>query len=73
MLKSSDVIAKLSLGAPGAMASGKKALFEIADLDRHAGLLLAERTISELGGGAEAAEGRAAFAEKRKPAWTNPG
>ena len=68
-----EVIAKLSLGAPGAVAVGKKALLEIADLDRQAALLFAERTIAALGDGAEAAEGRAAFAEKRKPAWANPG
>ena len=64
-----DVIAKLALGAPGALSAGKKALFAIGDLDRQAGLAFAERTIAELGGSAEAAEGRAAFGEKRKPAW----
>lgn len=64
-----DVIAKLTLGAPGALTAGKKALLAIGDLDRQAGLAFAERTIAELGGGAEAAEGRAAFSEKRKPAW----
>jgi methylglutaconyl-CoA hydratase len=65
-----DVVAKLTLGAPGAIAAGKKALFDIGDLDRQAGLALAEGTIAKLGGGAEAAEGRTAFGEKRKPAWT---
>jgi methylglutaconyl-CoA hydratase len=64
-----DVVAKLTLGAPGATATGKKALFAIGDLDRPGGLALAERIIAELGGSAEAAEGRAAFAEKRKPVW----
>jgi methylglutaconyl-CoA hydratase len=66
-----DVIAKLTLGAPGAIAAGKKALFAIGDLDRPAGLAFAERLIAELGGSAEAAEGRTAFGEKRKPAWTS--
>ena len=66
-----DVIAKLTLGAPGAIAAGKKALFAIGDLDRQAGLAFAERLIAELGGSVEAAEGRAAFGEKRRPAWTN--
>lgn len=64
-----DVVAKLTLGAPGAIAAGKKALFAIGDLERSAGLAFAEQTIAELGGSAEAAEGRAAFNEKRKPAW----
>lgn len=67
-----DILAKLTLGAPGAIAAGKKALFAIGDLDRPAGLVFAERTIAELGGSAEAAEGRAAFGEKRKPTWAAP-
>jgi methylglutaconyl-CoA hydratase len=66
-----DVIAKLTLGAPGAVSAGKKALLAIGDLDRPAGLAFAERLIAELGGSTEAAEGRAAFGEKRKPAWTS--
>jgi methylglutaconyl-CoA hydratase len=66
-----DVIAKLTLGAPGAVSAGKKALFAIGDLDRPAGLAFAERLIAELGGSTEAAEGRAAFGDKRKPAWTS--
>lgn len=64
-----EVIARLVLGAPGAMAAGKRALFDIRERDREAALAYAERAIAALGESAEAAEGRAAFAEKRKPAW----
>ena len=63
------MIAKLTLAAPSALAAGKNALSEIGDLDRHSALAFAERAIARLGDSAEAAEGRAAFAEKRKPAW----
>lgn len=63
------VIDKLVLAAPHAAAAGKAALSDIADLGREAAMVYAERAISALGGGAEAAEGRAAFGEKRMPAW----
>lgn len=64
-----EVIARLALAAPSALTAGKSALYEIGDLDRHAALAFAERAIAQLGDSAEAAEGRAAFAEKRKPGW----
>ena len=65
-----DALAKLMLAAPNALAAGKKALFDIAELDREEALAYAEHAIGSLGESAEAAEGRAAFAEKRKPGWT---
>ncbi|MBX9456589.1 MAG: enoyl-CoA hydratase/isomerase family protein [Rhizobium sp.] len=64
-----QVIGKLALGAPSAIAAGKRALPEIGQLPREPALAYAERAIAALGDSAEAAEGRAAFAEKRKPAW----
>ena len=64
-----SVIATLTLAAPAALAAGKKALYDIADLDRHSALAFAERAIAMLGDSAEAAEGREAFTEKRKPDW----
>ena len=64
-----DALAKLMLGAPDALAAGKKALFDIPELGREEALAYAERAIAILGEGIEAAEGRAAFAEKRKPGW----
>lgn len=64
-----QVIDKLTLAAPNALAAGKKALFDIHDLEREAALVYAEKAIGGLGESAEAMEGRAAFREKRKPAW----
>lgn len=64
-----SVIVKLALAAPDAVATGKKALFELGDLDSAEGLAFAERAIATLAESSEAAEGRAAFAEKRKPIW----
>ncbi|MCB1447971.1 MAG: enoyl-CoA hydratase/isomerase family protein [Rhizobiaceae bacterium] len=63
------VLDKLRLGAPRAMAAGKQALFALGDLALEPALLHAERTIAALAESDEASEGRAAFAEKRKPAW----
>lgn len=64
-----DVLARLALAAPQALAVGKKALFDIRELERERALAYAERAIGALGEGREAAEGRAAFSEKRNPAW----
>lgn len=64
-----DVIAKLTLAAPGAVAVGKRALFDIPELEREPALAYAERAIGALGESEEAVEGRAAFGEKRKPVW----
>lgn len=64
-----EVLGKLTLAAPDALAAGKKALFDIKDLERETALAYAERAIAMLGESADAAEGRAAFGDKRKPAW----
>jgi methylglutaconyl-CoA hydratase len=64
-----SVLGKLLLGAPGAIAAGKQALARMLDLKQAERLAYAERMIATLGDGEEAREGRAAFAEKRKPAW----
>jgi methylglutaconyl-CoA hydratase len=64
-----EVIGKLTLAAPNAVAAGKKALFDIRELEREPAMIYAEKAIGVLGDSAEAAEGRAAFAEKRKPVW----
>ena len=66
-----DVIGKLVLAAPNAVAAGKKALFDIRELERESAMIYAEKAIGALGDSAEAAEGRAAFLEKRKPAWVS--
>lgn len=64
-----EVLDKLTLAAPDAVATGKKALYDLRELERERALVYAERAIGLLGESAEAAEGRAAFAEKRKPSW----
>lgn len=63
------VLDRVLLGAPGAIAAGKAALSEMQDMTQEDRLAYAERMIAELGERAEAREGRAAFAEKRRPAW----
>jgi len=65
-----SVLDKLMLGAPGAITAGKRALFEMRDIAEAEKLMHAERLIAMLGDSAEAREGRAAFAEKRKPGWS---
>jgi methylglutaconyl-CoA hydratase len=64
-----SVLGKLMLGAPGAISAGKKALSEMQDMPQAERLSHAERMIAILGDSAEAREGRAAFAERRKPGW----
>lgn len=64
-----SVLQKLMLGAPGAISVGKHALSEMQDMPQAERLAYAERMIATLGESAEALEGRAAFAEKRKPHW----
>jgi methylglutaconyl-CoA hydratase len=64
-----EVLATLKLNAPGAIAAGKRAVLAMQDMDDAERLAFAEKAIAELGESAEAKEGRAAFAEKRKPGW----
>ncbi|CAN7488104.1 enoyl-CoA hydratase-related protein [Rhizobium sp. LjRoot254] len=68
-----SVLDKLMLGAPGAISAGKQALSEMQDMPQAERLAFAERMIATLGGSTEAREGRAAFAEKRKPGWVLSG
>ena len=63
------VLDRVLLGAPGAIAAGKAALSEMQDMAQADALVNAERLIADLGERPEACEGRAAFAEKRRPAW----
>jgi enoyl-CoA hydratase/carnithine racemase len=64
-----DVLAGLKQNSPNAIAAGKRALLEMQDMTLPDMLALAEGKIAELGDSADAHEGRAAFAEKRKPRW----
>lgn len=67
----SAVLAALGQGSPAAIKAGKQALRTMRDMDGRDRLAFAERAIADLSDTPEAREGRAAFAEKRKPAWTD--
>ena len=67
----SATLAALDQGSPAAIQTGKQALREMRDMDGRDRLAFAERAIADLSDTAEAREGRAAFAEKRKPRWVD--
>lgn len=68
-----DVLAKLRLNSPGAIAVGKRAMREMQHMSQTDMLVRAEKLIAELSDSPDAREGRAAFAEKRKPRWAAEG
>jgi enoyl-CoA hydratase/carnithine racemase len=59
----------IKLGAPAAVASTKRILREVPGLDRDEAFERMRRLSDELFAGAEAAEGMAAYLEKRPPRW----
>jgi len=63
------VLAKLLTNSPMSLSSGKKAVQQMQDMAAPEMLAFAELMIGKLGASADAIEGRAAFAEKRKPKW----
>ena len=65
----SAVLAALGQGSPAAIGAGKRALREMKEMAGGERLAFAERAIADLSQSPEALEGRAAFAEKRKPWW----
>lgn len=64
-----DVLARLRQNAPGAISAGKAALLEMRTMLPGERLAFAEGIIATISKSKEAEEGRAAFAEKRKPFW----
>lgn len=64
-----NVLARLLANSPMAISAGKKALMEMQDMTAPQMLSYAELMIARLAASPEAVEGRAAFAEKRKPNW----
>jgi enoyl-CoA hydratase/carnithine racemase len=66
-----DVLARIRLNSPAAITTGKKAILDMQDMSKAEMLAYAERMIAALGDSQDAREGRAAFAEKRMPRWTN--
>lgn len=64
-------LAELSLGAPGAQAEAKALVARLAAAGRAEAYAWAAEKSAELFASQEAAEGRAAFLEKRKPRWAD--
>lgn len=63
------LLAVLKRNSPAALRAGKAAMQAMRAMAPDERLGFAERRIAELGNSEDAREGRAAFAEKRKPRW----
>ncbi|ATN35912.1 enoyl-CoA hydratase [Rhizobium sp. ACO-34A] len=66
-----DVLEKLGRNSAEAISAGKRALREMRSMTNPEILAFAERRIAEIAETDDAREGRAAFAEKRKPRWSH--
>lgn len=64
-----EVVEKLVAGGPLALAASKRLVNEVPDLDRAAAFAMTEALSAELFASEEAAEGIAAFREKRPARW----
>ncbi len=64
-----DVCDGILQGAPAAVAATKRLLYPVASMDRSAAFADMAALSNELFNGPDAAEGMAAFAEKRPPDW----
>ncbi len=64
-----DVVGKVVAGGPLALAASKRLVSEVPDLGRTAAFAMTETLSAELFAGDEAAEGIAAFREKRPARW----
>jgi len=62
----------IALGGPNAVREAKKLVRTVSRIPVDEGFAYAEAKIAELFASAEAAEGMAAFAQRRKPAWAEP-
>jgi methylglutaconyl-CoA hydratase len=63
------LIAKLSAGGPNALAAAKRIIFDVPSMDRETAFLEMGTLSRSLFASDEAAEGMAAFREKRSPSW----
>src|SRR6516225_4161939 len=66
------VVARLLAGGPSALAAAKRLVYTIPGMDREAAFTLTTEVSQALFASAEAAEGMAAFREKRLPSWAPP-
>lgn len=67
-----EIVADLLLGGPQALAACKQLTDTVPGMNVEEAFEWTARLSAELFRGAEAAEGMAAFAEKRRPAWAPP-
>jgi len=66
------VVARLLAGGPSALAAAKRLVYTIPGMDREAAFTRTTEVSQVLFASAEAAEGMAAFREKRLPSWAPP-
>jgi methylglutaconyl-CoA hydratase len=66
------VVARLLAGGPSALAAAKRLVYTIPGMDRAAAFTRTTEVSQALFASAEAAEGMAAFREKRLPSWAPP-
>jgi methylglutaconyl-CoA hydratase len=64
-----EEVEAIALGGPEAIAEAKRLIRTVARLPMDEAFVYAEKRIAALFASAEAAEGMAAFVEKRKPRW----
>jgi len=66
------VVARVLAGGPSALAAAKRLVYTIPGMDRDAAFTRTTEVSQALFASAEAAEGMAAFREKRLPSWAPP-
>jgi methylglutaconyl-CoA hydratase len=66
------LVARLLAGGPSALAAAKRLVYTIPGMDREAAFTRTTEVSQALFASAEAAEGMAAFREKRLPSWAPP-
>lgn len=66
------VVANLRDGGPAALAAAKQLVYAVPRMDRRAAFARTTELSRSLFASAEAAEGMAAFREKRPPSWASP-
>jgi methylglutaconyl-CoA hydratase len=67
-----SVLARLLAGGPSALAAAKRLVYTIPGMERKAAFARTTELSASLFASAEAAEGMAAFREKRPPSWAPP-